>query len=161
MAQYEDMTAAMGGLDPLSSPVPGESLTANPDTKAPFETAPEQTDLDQAMEDLFMRITEEDILEQLTNQMRAGTPVEDMAQVILFGGFREGKFNPDLMLTMIEPTIYLLLWLAEYAGVDATLYPEDDLGTDFEDEEFDLESAPTPKGISEDLLGRIRERGEK
>lgn len=160
MAQIEEMMAEMGGLDPLSGPTPGESLTADPETKAPFETAPEHVGVDQAMEDLFMRVTEEEALDQLLNLMRSETPLENIAQVLLFAGFREGKFNPDLMLMMIEPTIYILVWLAEYAGIDPVLYPEDDMGTAFDEEDFDIENVPAPEGISTDLMSKIKARGE-
>ena len=33
-------------------------------------------------------------------------------------GFREGKWNPDLMMMLIEPFMYLLMALAEKAGID-------------------------------------------
>jgi hypothetical protein len=46
-----------------------------------------------------------------------------MAQVILYKGYTEGLWNPDLMLSLIEPTIYLLINIADYADIkDYTLY---------------------------------------
>ncbi len=161
MAEYEDMMGQMGGMDPLDGPVPGESLTADPATKAPFETAPVHTDVNSAMEDLFLRISEEGVLDGLLNQMRAGIAIEDIAQVILFSGFREGKFNPDMMLLLIEPTIYMLLWFAEYADIEPVLHPDDDLATNFDEEDVEIEEAPVPEGISDDLLSKIKaKKGE-
>ena len=61
---------------------------------------------------------------------------------------------------MIEPTIYILVWLAEYAGIDPVLYPEDDMGTAFDEEDFDIENVPAPEGISTDLMSKIKARGE-
>jgi hypothetical protein len=41
-------------------------------------------------------------------------------------GFREGKFNPDLMMMLMEPLMYLLMALAEKAGVEYRIDDEDD-----------------------------------
>jgi hypothetical protein len=161
MAQFEETMQEMGGLSPLDAPVPGESLTADPDTKASYETPPQHTDVNVAMEDLFMRLSQEEALDQVLNLMRSEVPLEDIAQTLLFGGFREGKFNPDLMLMMIEPTIYILLWFAEYADIEPVLYPEDEVGEQFDAEDFDIQTAAAPEGVSEDLLSKIKARGDK
>ncbi len=138
----EDIKNNLGGLDPLDGPIPGESLTSNPEVRQPFEKPPAHTDLEEAVESLFNRMIDEEKLDQILDLMRRGLPVEDIAQVVLFTGFREGQWTPDLMLTMIEPTIYILLALAEYAGIEAELYPEEDMDED-EDEDYsgELEKA--------------------
>ena len=41
-------------------------------------------------------------------------------------GFREGKFNPDLMMMLMEPIMYLLMALAEKAGIEYRIDSEDD-----------------------------------
>ncbi len=55
-----------------------------------------------------------------------------LAQVYLTKGFQEGKWNPDLMLLLIEPTIYLLMWLASQVDIDFQL---DSDGDDWDEEE--------------------------
>ena len=63
-----------------------------------------------------------------------GTPLMDVTQGILFKGFTEGKWNPDLMLLLLEPLMYVLLYAAERAGVkDVVGYlgeEEDEEGTE-------------------------------
>ena len=166
MAQFEDMQAEMGGLDPLDSAVPGESLTADPEAKLPFEQPPVHTDMNEAIEDIFFRLTDSENMDQILNFMRGEVPLEDIAQIYLFSGFREGVFNPDLMLTLVEPTIYILIWMADYAGIDPVLDPESDGEFDFgEDEEGGLPAAgeiPVPESIPETLLTKIQSKlGDK
>ena len=52
--------------------------------------------------------------------------------MILFDGFSKGMWNPDLMLILIEPLMYLVMALADKAGIDYVLYPdeEDDEASD-------------------------------
>lgn len=163
MTQHAELTAQMGGLDPLNVPVAGESLTQDPESKQPFEKPPTFTNVEEATQELFFNMTDEENLDQIVNLMRADVPIEDIAQVMLFSGFREGLFNPDLMLLMLEPTMYILLWVADYAGVSPVLSPESDI--DFVDEEgeelggvSDVSEVAVPESVSPTLLGTIRER---
>lgn len=127
MAKYDDLQEQLGGLDPFDVPTPGSSLTASPETPAPFEQPPKMVDQEEAVDDIFMRLTDSKNIDSVLDLMRDEVPVEDIAQVVLFEGFRQGQFTPDLMLTLIEPTIYMLLYLADYANIDnVKLYPEGD-----------------------------------
>ena len=47
-------------IDPFNAPTPGESLTMSPDTKFPWERQPQYTEVRPFIEDLFLKITEED-----------------------------------------------------------------------------------------------------
>ena len=78
------------------------------------------------MEAIYMEITQEDTLRRLINMIDDGIPLDEIAQVILYKGYTEGKFNPDLMLLLIEPTLYLLIAIADYADIkDYVLYKEE------------------------------------
>ena len=55
-------------------------------------------------------------------------------------GFREGKWNPDLMLMLMEPFMYLLMALCEKCAINYRIDDEDDrplfdLEDDVDDEE--------------------------
>lgn len=130
---FDLATEKMGGLAPTDAPIPGESLTASPEDKAPFERPAKFVDQEEAVRELFMKLTDPDKVDDIMDTMRMGTPVEDLAQVILFEGFRTGMYSPDLMLTMIEPTIYLLLAIADAGGIDPEIYPEEDFWGDDEE----------------------------
>jgi hypothetical protein len=65
---------------------------------------------------------EEANYQQLIQAMLDDIPVMDVAQVMLFTGFTEGKWDVNLMMLLIEPTAYMLLALAERAGIDPVIF---------------------------------------
>ena len=76
-----------------------------------------------------------------------GIPLDEIAQVVLYRGYTQGLWNPDLMLLLIEPTIYLLIAIADYADIkDYVLYEgeEDDPDTIIQDDNI------TPINIDDD-----------
>ena len=114
-------------LSKFQRPVPGQSLTNNPEEPYPFEQAPEYVNKRQALEEIFMNMTREEVYVPLMEALERGTTVMESTQVILFEGFRNGKWNPDLFMTLIEPTAYMTLALAERAGIEAAIDREEDL----------------------------------
>ena len=159
------------GVNPFNAPIPGESLTTAPDMPKAWERPPQYTSQDAAMEAIYMEITQEDSLRKLINIINDGLPLDEIAQVILYKGYTEGKFSPDLMLVLIEPTIYLLIAIADYAKIsDYTLYneetddpdtqiPEDDITPvmmdDDDDEVKEEKRKPTKESLGESLLSRV------
>ena len=116
----------------FDAPVPGESLTADVSNPRPYEKPPQFTNVEDAMAAIFDQLTEDGIYEDVLQTMREGVPLDMLAQVYLTKGFQEGQWNPDLMLLLIEPTIYLLMWLANEVEIEFQL---DSDGDDIEDEE--------------------------
>ena len=114
------------GADMFDAPTPGSSLTSDPQNPRAWETPPEFNTEEEALKNIFMNLTDEDNHEQLLNSLRDGNPIEMIVQVLLFKGFQEGNWAPDLMLLLIEPTIYIVMWLADQAGIDATLDSDGD-----------------------------------
>jgi hypothetical protein len=105
-------------LGKMQRPIPGQSLTNDPNNPLPFEGPPEFTKKKDALENLFENMIREDIYPKMMKQLMEGTTIMDMTQVLLFEGFRQGKWNPDLLLMLIEPTAYMIMALAERADVD-------------------------------------------
>jgi hypothetical protein len=115
------------GTDPFDAPIPGESLTEDPRTQKPWERPPEYTNVDDAIKDIFMRITDEAVYSDLMEAIRGRTPLDMIAQTLLFKGYMNGKFTTDLMLILIEPTLYLLMLLAEHNKIyDYLVYAEEE-----------------------------------
>ena len=111
-------------------PIPGSSLTNDPDMRQPFENPTEFTVQREAIEYLYSTLITEQIYIPLLQAVKSGIPVVDLSQSILFKGFVDGKWNPDLMLLLIEPLAYMIMALAERAGIDYKIYTgeqEDDL----------------------------------
>jgi len=163
----------VGGFD---APIPGESLTSSPDNAKSWERPSQYVNEDRAMEALYLLLTDQDKLPELIKLIDSGTALDEIAQVILYQGYTAGQYNPDLMLTMIEPTIYLLIAIADYAEIkDYVLYEgeEDDPDTEIPgdnitpvdmdgdgipDETTDEPRITKPDAdvVSESLLSRIK-----
>ena len=161
------------GVNPFNSPIPGESLTASPETPKAWERPPEYTNEDEAMMAVYMVLTEQDTLKQLIGIISEGVPLDEIAQVLLYKGYTEGKYTPDMMLMLAEPTIYLLIAIADYADIkDYVLYneededpdtmiPEDDVtpvdidGDGKPDTETSTKPIIKPDSLSKSLLSRV------
>ena len=148
-------------VNAFNAPTPGESLTSSPEMPHAWERPPEYTSEDEAMEAIYLQLTSDDSLMPVIEMIDEGIPLDEIAQVVLYRGYTQGKFNPDLMLMLAEPTIYLLIAIADYADInDYVLYEgeEDDpdgqiYGDDVEpinmDEDDEGEKAVQPKETSE------------
>lgn len=135
----------------MDRPVPGQSLTNDPKNPQPFERKPEFTSIHSASEYLFGLIIDEDNYVPLMQAVAGGEPLSELAQLMLFQGFQDGKWNPDLMLLLIEPVIYMFLALAEKIDVDPVIYTDEDID-EIEDEEtsgtkFEEKALEKIKGI--------------
>ncbi len=102
---------------PFDGPVPGQSLTRNPEGAAPYEQSPEMVDLREASQAIFLSLLEPVMFRQVTKLMIEGTSIEDITKMLLIGGLAKGKFNPDLMVLLIEPVMLMLMAIAEKVGI--------------------------------------------
>ena len=140
------------GVNPFNAPIPGESLTTNPEERKPWEQAPKHTEIQPVMEELFISLSRRENFIELLNLLKNNTPIDELAQVILYRGMTEGLFNPDLMLLLIEPTMYLLIAIAEEYDIEPTIYEG------FEDElidERDIKDELSRKNIVKDKVKQI------
>ena len=109
----------------MAAPIPGQSLTQNPESRLPYETPPKFSEVQEFIDETFLRFTSEEGLPDLLDAMRTSLPVEQIAEKYLKKSFKDGDITPDMLLLVIEPTIYMLISLATYADIDPVLYPED------------------------------------
>ena len=114
-------------INPFSSPMPGESMTVSPDTRHAWEGPARHTEVRPVMEEIFLQITEKENLIELIGLLMKKQPVDEIAQVILYKGITEGLFNMDLMLMLVEPTMYLLIAIAEEYDIEPIIYEEQDI----------------------------------
>ena len=87
----------------FEQPVPGESLTSNPEAPWPWEKPPQYTTVQDASEFLFTQLTQEENYVNLLEVAGGGVPLMNIARVMLTDGFQNGLWNPDLLLILIEP----------------------------------------------------------
>ena len=154
----------------FNSPNPGEGITQSPEQKFPWEQPPRKTEIRPVMEEIFLQKTEkENLLELLGLQMNK-QPVDEIAQVILYKGMTSGAFNMDLMLMLVEPTMYLLIAIAEeyeiepviYEGQDDDLIDEEDYRKEKDRQTLGKELPEVRKdSVPESLLQRVKTLPEK
>tara|TARA_R100000329_G_scaffold52638_1_gene48369 strand:+ start:3514 stop:4140 length:627 start_codon:yes stop_codon:yes gene_type:complete len=101
----------------LNKSIPGQSLVKDPEQPYPWEGPPKYTTVPDASLAIFVEMTKEETFVPLIQALKQGFPVTDMANLILYRGFQTGQFSPDLMLLLLEPVIYMILALAEKAGI--------------------------------------------
>jgi hypothetical protein len=139
-------------VNPLSGPIPGGSLTNSPNSKQAWEQPPEMTGLTEATEKVFLSLLEEENLETVVDLMAKEMPISDIAQMLLFTGFVKGKFNPDLMTLLIEPTMYMLLAIAEKVGIpNPTIYKDEHMDREEMDAEDVAEDVRITKNFQDEL----------
>ena len=143
-------------------PIPGQSLTTDPSNPTPYEKAPKYTSVHEATRSIFEHFIDAENYVAVMEVLSDDVPIMDVVQAFLFGGFQEGKWNPDLMLMLAEPVAYILLALAERANIDPVIYNGEKLdeaeelammGTTFQKErlknmeEFSKEKIALPEGV--------------
>jgi hypothetical protein len=130
--------------------IPGQSLTNDPNAPLPFEKAPQFTNLRDAIEFIFVKLTDEAVYVPMMQHVADGVPVMELVQLMLFEGFNQGKWNPDLMMLLAEPATYMIMALAERAGIsDYKIY----IG---EEEEEAAEAEVLGKKVDNDVIAKIK-----
>lgn len=137
-------------INTAGRPIPGQSLTNDPQNPQPFETSPEFTELRDALEYIFVALTEEETYVQVMQEIGNGLPIMDFVQVFLFEGFNNGKWNPDLMLLLAEPMTYMIMALAERIDIDYIIYRGEELEDEAEEQVLGV------KG-SEEVIEKIKQ----
>ena len=159
----------------FNAPIPGESMTNSPANPKSWGRPPQHVDEDDVMKELYLLLTDSGNLQPLINLIDEGTPLDEIAQVILYQGYTTGKYNPDLMILLIEPTLFLLISIADYAEIkDYVLYegeendpetniPDDDVvpvdmdGDGIPDEpKQKTKKEPDESSVSSSLLAKIK-----
>ena len=127
------------GIDALTNagrPIPGQSLTNDPDQRYAWEGPPEFTEFRPALNFIADKLLDKEVYIPLMKGIGDGIPLTDITLQMLQEGFQQGKWNPDLLMMLVEPTIYTLMALAEKANIKYRINgdEEDDIDADDEDE---------------------------
>jgi len=127
-------------------PVPGQSLTNSPEQPYKWEKAAEFTNPKETMLYVFETLTVPETVNNLLESVAGGVGIIDLASIVLYSGFLEGKWNPDLMTLLMEPTMYMIIALAEKAGIEYKLEAGDI--SNEEENVFAKENSTYNKGLS-------------
>ena len=112
-ARYKDTALKNVSTDPFDRPVPGQSLTGEPNKWA-WEKPPQMTNVDEAL--IF-------VMDKLQNSPQTqknydkiitmGMPIESITNTIALGGFIEGLWSVDVLELLKPPLMASLMLYAE------------------------------------------------
>ena len=102
--------------NPFDAPIPGQSLTDKPGSAA-WEHPPQYTNTAEAADFVWGQLSTPEFAEQVISMLDAGVPVEAIGRVILFGGFTEGKWTPDVAFIIAEPVMKMIVAVGIHGGV--------------------------------------------
>jgi len=126
MATSEKAINFMQGSLERGKAIPGQSLTNDPQQPYNWEKPVEYTNPREAMLYVFENLTVPETTTNILLSLGNGVGVIDIASITLYSGFLEGKWNPDLMILLMEPTMYMIMALAEKADIPYSLEAGDD-----------------------------------
>ena len=118
MAVSDKAVEFLGNSLNTGRPVPGQSLTNSPEQPYKWEQPSEFVNTGEATTYVFGLLTEPETTSNLLLSITNGVSIIDLASIVLYSGFLEGKWNPDTMLLLMEPTMYMIMALAEKADIE-------------------------------------------
>ena len=121
MAVSEKAIEFLGNSLATGKAIPGQSLTNSQEQPYKWEQPTEFVNSKEASLYIFETITVPETTSNLLLSVINGVGVIDLASIILYSGFLEGKWNPDLMTLLMEPTMYMIMALAEKAEIEYVL----------------------------------------
>ena len=102
--------------NPFDAPVPGQGLTDKPGNY-PWEHPPQFTNTSEAADFVWDKLTQPQFAEQVIAMLDSGIPVEAIGRIIVFAGFTEGKWTPDVAFIIAEPIMKMIAAIGIQGGV--------------------------------------------
>lgn len=118
--------------NPLDKPIPGMSLTVEPGSR-PWEQPPSYVDVDEFLDTMFAKFTEQDNANRVFALLEAGLPIETLVRTTLTGAFAEGKITPDVALLSAGPLAGFFKIMADDAGIKAQVREDPPKSTELAD----------------------------
>ena len=114
----------------FDAPIPGQSLTDEPGNY-PWEHPPQRATVEEALDEIYESLMEEQNMKRMFTLLRMGIPVEALVKVITFSGFIEGKYTVDVA-KLLEPIVAMIITgEATLAEIPAKVNMGDAEDTDF------------------------------
>jgi hypothetical protein len=107
----------------FDAPIPGMALTAELGGR-PWQSPPQYTTVEQALEYYIPRLTADEVSEQLLDVLEMGVPVTALANTMQLSGVMEGKHTVDVGILIMPVLMEMISYIADAAGI------EYDMGTD-------------------------------
>ena len=107
---------AENNYDAFDAPIPGQALTGEPGSKT-WEQPPRYAKYEDALNTTMERLLSPKSAEKIVTMLEAGVPVEGIARTVVFSGFMEGQFTPDVGFMMARPVFEAIMTLGATGGV--------------------------------------------
>ena len=108
----------------------------------PWEHPPQRPTVEEALDEIYESLMQEDNMKRMFTLLRMGIPVEALVKVITFSGFLEGKYTVDVA-KLLEPIVSMIITgEAALAEIPAKINLDDGEDTNFykemADRKFDM-----------------------
>jgi len=146
--------AALDQMVSLSSkggPIPGQSLTSDPEQPRPWEKPPAFSNPREALMNISKLILQPEAIKGTIGALVDGAAVADIATAIFYANFTEGDISPDTMLLLMEPVMYLIMSIGEEANIKYNIEADDMDEMDEEDPEEVEEKINEFRNVFEDI----------
>ena len=134
------------GLDEIVSlsskggPIAGQSLTNDPDQAYPWEKPAKFANPREALDSIVTELLQPEPMKNIVNALTKGAAVADLSVAVLYAKFNTGDINPDVMLLLVEPIMYIMMAIGEEANIKYNIDDSNDLDElDEEDEDEEVE----------------------
>lgn len=130
------------GMDELvnlsneGAPIPGQSLMNDPDQAYPWEKPAKFANPREALNVIVTELLQPEAVQNIVSALANGAAVADLSIAVLYSKFSTGDINPDVMLLLVEPVMYIMMAIGEEANIKYNIEGND---LDEFDDEDDLE----------------------
>tara|TARA_R110001632_G_scaffold53892_3_gene132421 strand:- start:609 stop:1109 length:501 start_codon:yes stop_codon:yes gene_type:complete len=101
----------------LDAPIPGMAMTHELGAR-PWQTAPQYTTVDEAIEYYMSRMSTEDFMEQSVAVLEMGIPVTTIANTMQMASVMEGKHSVDVGMLVIPLIMEMLMVIGDNADIE-------------------------------------------
>jgi len=108
---------AIRETNPFDAPIAGQSLTDTP-KNYPWEHTPQYATVEDASMQVWDGLHKEGTMQKVLILLEAGLTVEEITKVIVFAGFVEGKFTPDVGLLLTPIVAQMIMAIGKSAGIE-------------------------------------------
>ena len=116
--------------------IPGQSLMNDPEQSYPWEKPAKFANPREALDIIVTELLQPEPMKNIVAALSNGAAVADLSIAILYSKFSTGDINPDVMLLLVEPVMYLMMAIGEEANIKYNIEGND---LDEFDDEDDLE----------------------
>ena len=114
--------------------LPGQSLMNDPEQSYPWEKPAKFANPREALDVIVGEILQPEPMQNIVGALANGAAVADLSIAVLYAKFSTGDINPDTMLLLVEPVMYIMMAIGEEANIKYNIEGNDLDEFDEEDE---------------------------